>query len=338
MIKFVCTCGRRFSNPDKDAGKRARCPCGQPLRIPGAAASETAAMANLAEDTDSTPRSQAPASVSLQPQQRIGPYVVTRQLGQGAMGEVWLAHDASLQRQVAIKVLPRELRQDAERLRRFQREARLAAQLQHGNTVVIHHIGEEQNLLYIVMEYVAGGSLAELVERAGPLDWQTATRAIRDAAAGLAEAHEVGLVHRDIKPANLLRTPKGLTKVADFGLARASVQTTPQTQLTQLGSVLGTPSYMAPEQWLGQATDCAERSVFLDLHVLLSAHGPATLRGPAPGGAGLPASLRAAAGSACARAGDSRQRVGDPAAWRGEGAPSSLSECGGTDQRIWMPH
>lgn len=183
---------------------------------------------------------------------KVGPYVVRRRLGEGGMGEVWLAHDPNLSRDVAIKTLPSRFAADQQRLQRFLREARLAAKLHHQNTVTVYQVGQEENLVYIAMEYVDGQSLDKAVSPGQPMEWREATRAIRDAAAGLAAAHQLGLVHRDIKPSNLLRTTSRVTKVADFGLARSQFA---ESRLTQDGSVLGTPAYMAPEQWQGGQVD-----------------------------------------------------------------------------------
>jgi urea transport system substrate-binding protein len=157
-----------------------------------------------------------------EPLPKIGNYVVNRLLDVGGMGHVYLAHDPHLDRDVAIKVLPREFTADEQRVKRFLREARLAAKIQHPNTVIIHQVTVEDGLASIVMELLDGGSLEEIVAERGPLPWREATQAIRDAAAGLAAAHEIGLVHRDVKPANLMRTGKGVTKVVDFGLVRAT--------------------------------------------------------------------------------------------------------------------
>jgi predicted Zn finger-like uncharacterized protein len=187
-----------------------------------------------------------------EPLPKIGNYVVKGLLGVGGMGHVYLAHDPHLDRDVAIKVLPREFAADEERVNRFLREARLAAKIQHPNTVIIHQVTVEDGLASIVMELLNGGSLEEIVAERGPMPWREATQAIRDAAAGLAAAHEIGLVHRDVKPANLMRTGKGVTKVVDFGLVRA---TEGVSQLTQQGTILGTPAYMAPEQWMGKEAD-----------------------------------------------------------------------------------
>jgi formylglycine-generating enzyme required for sulfatase activity len=168
------------------------------------------------------------------------------------MGVVWLAHDPDLDRDVALKILPAEYCQDEERLKRFIREAQLAAKLLHTNTVTIHDVGVSEGEAFIAMELVEGASLDAVVQQGGRLPWREATQAIRDAAAGLAAAHARGLIHRDVKPANLMRTKEGVTKVVDFGLARALAS---NSQLTQQAARLGTPAYMAPEQWVGKAVD-----------------------------------------------------------------------------------
>jgi len=183
---------------------------------------------------------------------KLGSYVVQRKLGAGAMGVVYLGRDPVLDRPVAIKVLPAALSSDEERLKRFLREAKSAARLIHTNVAAVHQAGAEGRLAYIAMEYVEGMSLDEVVSEGKPMDWKEATRAIRDAAAGLGAAHAIDLVHRDIKPGNLMRTKNGVIKVVDFGSARGQ-QT--DTQLTQQGTLLGTPAFMAPEQWMGGEVD-----------------------------------------------------------------------------------
>lgn len=184
--------------------------------------------------------------------ERLGQYAIIRKLGAGAMGEVWLAHDMALKRDVAIKVLPPAIAADLGRRKRFIREARLAARLNHPNAVTIYQICSENDRLYIAMEFVDGKSLDQIVGEQGPLDWLKASQAIRDAASALQVAHEMQLVHRDIKPGNLMYSTKGVTKVVDFGLARSQSN---DTQLTQDGRVVGTPAYMSPEQWQGGALD-----------------------------------------------------------------------------------
>jgi predicted Zn finger-like uncharacterized protein len=182
----------------------------------------------------------------------IGQYQVHRKLGGGGMGEVWLAFDPDLEREVAIKTLRAEIAGDPEYGERFLREARSAAKLQHPHTATVFQVGREGPFVYLVMEYLAGGSLEQQLAADGPLGWREAAHAIRDAAAGLAAAHHIGLVHRDVKPGNLIRSLDGLVKMADFGLARARTQS---AQITQQGALVGTPAYMAPELWQGGTAD-----------------------------------------------------------------------------------
>jgi len=204
---------------------------------------------------------------------KLGNYVVQRKLGAGAMGVVYLGRDPVLDRQVAIKVLPASLSSDEERLKRFLREAKSAARLHHTNVAAVHQAGAEGRLAYIAMEYVEGTPLDKAVPEGKPMDWREATRVIRDAAAGLGAAHAIDLVHRDIKPGNLIQTKDGVTKVVDFGLARGQ-QT--DTQLTQQGTLLGTPAYMAPEQWMGAAVDGRTDlySLICTYYFLLTGHLP----------------------------------------------------------------
>jgi len=241
-------CGKSYQVAEERVGSQARCSnCSHTFTLT-MALDETAA-----PKTDSKSQEQ-PASGGSQtaPPKKIGHYVVRKKLGAGAMGEVYLAYDPNLDRQVAIKMLPPGLAQDQGRWKRFLREARSAAKLHHGNVATVYLAGKAEDRAFIAMELVDGGSLDEALARDGPMDWREATGAIRDAAAGLAAAHKIGLVHRDIKPANLMRTAEGVTKVVDFGLARARVE---DTQLTRNGAILGTPAYMSPEQWKGEELD-----------------------------------------------------------------------------------
>lgn len=204
---------------------------------------------------------------------RLGQCVIKHRLGGGAMGEVWLAHDPTLERDVAIKVLPSDFANDQERLSRFMREARLAAKVQHPNTVTIYHAGVDRGLAYLAMEYVDGGSLDQAVAPGRPIAWREATRIVRDAAAALEAAHQLGLVHRDVKPSNLMRNSKGVTKMVDFGLARALQG---GTQLTHQGTLLGTPAYMAPELWQGRDADAGSDryGLICTYYHLLTGHLP----------------------------------------------------------------
>ena len=179
-----------------------------------------------------------------------GRYRVERTLGHGGMAVVYLAHDESLQRLVAVKVLAANLGDDETFRTRFLREARLAGRLSHPNIVQVYDAGEsDDGRPYIVMEYVAGETVAEC----GKLQASEAVALVLQACAGLQHAHDAGLVHRDVKPANLLLRDDSVLKIADFGIARAAEA----TQLTQLGTVLGTAAYLAPEQAAGEEVTAA---------------------------------------------------------------------------------
>jgi serine/threonine protein kinase len=175
-------------------------------------------------------------------------YTVERTLGKGGMATVELAEDTELGRKVAVKRLFATLVGDGVFRERFFREARLAAALSHPNLVSVYDVGEEDGLPYIVMEYVAGETLAELMRREGPVEPDRAVELLVQVCAGLEHAHGAGLVHRDIKPQNLLVRSDGVVKIADFGIAR----TLQATQLTEVGTVLGTAAYLAPEQAAGE--------------------------------------------------------------------------------------
>jgi len=168
------------------------------------------------------------------------------------MGHVYLAHDPNLDRDVALKVLPAEFSGDDERVKRFLREGKLAARLQHTNAARVYHAGTADGLAFIAMEFVEGTSLDKLIASHGPLPWKVATAMIEDAAAGLRAVHKIGMVHRDVKPANLVWTNHDDIKLVDFGVARSQHT---DMQLTQRGMLLGTPAYMAPEQWIGGEAD-----------------------------------------------------------------------------------
>jgi serine/threonine protein kinase len=182
---------------------------------------------------------------------RLGPYDVLEVLGRGGMGVVLKAFDPALRRMVAIKVLAPQWASHAEARQRFEREARAAAQVRHDNVVAIHAVEEADGLPYLVMEYVPGVSLQQRLDRDGPLEVEEVLRIGAQAAAGLAAAHDRGLVHRDVKPANILLDAAGNVRLTDFGLARAVDDTT----LTQTGVIAGTPQYMAPEQARGDKVD-----------------------------------------------------------------------------------
>jgi serine/threonine protein kinase/WD40 repeat protein len=183
---------------------------------------------------------------------RLGPYQVTEVVGRGGMGVVLRAFDPSLHRFVAIKVLAPQLATSLAARIRFAREARAAAAISHEHVVAIHGVDEANGLPYLVMEYVAGISLQERLDRSGPLELEEILRIGYQTASGLAAAHAQGLVHRDVKPANILLV-SGMerVKITDFGLARAA----DDASLTLSGAVAGTPPYMAPEQARGESVD-----------------------------------------------------------------------------------
>ncbi|GJM23324.1 MAG: hypothetical protein DHS20C15_32390 [Planctomycetota bacterium] len=200
----------------------------------------------------------------MEPGKQLTHYTLASKVGQGGMGEVWRATDTRLDREVAIKILPPAFVADEERLRRFEREAKALATLNHPNVAQIFDIDQVDDLCFLVLELVPGESLAERLQR-GPLPLDEALDVTRQIAEGLEAAHDAHVIHRDLKPANVRVTPEGLVKVLDFGLAKAG-RTDPETgatlpldsdslELTVEGRVLGTPTYMSPEQARGKLTD-----------------------------------------------------------------------------------
>jgi len=179
-------------------------------------------------------------------------YSRVRRIATGGMGEVWLAHDELLHRDVAVKYLKREYADDEGARTRFLHEARNAAALLHPAIATVFDFGEsevEDGLPYLVMEYVEGRTLADLLSGGRPLDAEQARALVAQAADGLAAAHAIGLVHRDVKPGNLMIRPDGAVKITDFGIARAG----DGLGLTETGQLIGTPSYLSPEQASGQS-------------------------------------------------------------------------------------
>jgi len=190
----------------------------------------------------------------------LGSYQVLAPLGAGAMGEVWRARDTKLGREVALKVLPDEFAGDEERLRRFEREAKALASLNHPNVAQIHGVDQVGDTCFLVLELVEGETLEERLKR-GALPPAEALDVCRQIAEGLEAAHEAGVIHRDLKPANVRVTPEGRVKVLDFGLAKparlasGAVSSTDSVLSTEAGRLLGTPTYMAPEQARGKGID-----------------------------------------------------------------------------------
>jgi serine/threonine-protein kinase len=181
----------------------------------------------------------------------LGGFRILRKLGQGGMAVVYKAHEESLNRVVALKVIAQHLAEQPQFIERFRREAQAAAQLSHPNIVQIYAIGEDQGVHYFSMEYVKGRSLADLVEQEGFLTSGRALPIIAQAAEALAVAHDAGIVHRDIKPANIMIDEAGRVRVADFGIAQMATA----TRMTQSGMLVGTPEYISPEQCRGEKLD-----------------------------------------------------------------------------------
>ena len=193
-----------------------------------------------------------------------GRYEIVEHLARGGMAEVYVAHDQLLDRRVALKVLFPEFASDRSFVERFRREARSAAALNHPNIVSVYDTGEENGSYYIVMEYVEGRTLRDIIRSEGPLLPQRAADIGADIAAALAFAPRHGVVHRDVKPGNVLIDRAGRVKVTDFGIARAGDM---QENLTQTGAVMGTATYFSPEQAQGGAID--PRSDVYSLGVVL---------------------------------------------------------------------
>ena len=199
-------------------------------------------------------------------EQRVygGRYELHRRIARGGMADVYLARDSLLDRPVALKVLFPEFATDRSFVERFRREAQSAANLSHPNIVSVYDWGEEDGTYFIVMEYVEGRSLAQILRDEGPLLPDRAADVTTDIAAALGFAHRSGVVHRDVKPGNVLISPLGQVKVTDFGIARA---VTTEENLTQTGTVMGTATYFSPEQARGDTVD--PRSDVYSLGVVL---------------------------------------------------------------------
>jgi serine/threonine-protein kinase len=186
----------------------------------------------------------------------LADFHIVRRLGQGGMGQVYLAEQISLKRKVALKILRAEMASDPTSLQRFKAEATAIAQATHANIVQVYAIGEADGIAYMALEYVEGRNLQEYLLKKGPPDLLLALSIMRQVASALQRAAELGIVHRDIKPENILLTKKGEVKVADFGLSRCLAGDRPAVNLTQSGVTMGTPLYMSPEQVEGKTLDC----------------------------------------------------------------------------------
>jgi TolB-like protein len=222
--------------------------------------------------------------MALAPGTKLGPYEIQAPLGAGGMGEVYRATDTKLGRDVALKVLPREMAHDPERLGRFRREAKVLAQLDHPNIVTIHSVEECDGIHFLTMQLVEGVTLDRLIPQGG-LPFEQILEIASTLGDALAAAHERGIVHRDLKPANVMVSNEGRVKVLDFGLAKDVRAPNPgdatmtSASHTQLGVVMGTPAYMSPEQTSGRPLD--HRTDIFSMGVLL--HEMATGRRPFEG-------------------------------------------------------
>jgi serine/threonine protein kinase/tetratricopeptide (TPR) repeat protein len=183
---------------------------------------------------------------------KLGEYILEKRIGKGGMGQVFLAKQESLDRLVAVKVLPKELAKDDTFRARFEREAKSAASLIHPNVIQMYSFGIEKGVPYFAMEFVEGEDLSIKLKRGDTFDTPTAVQIIRDTSKALECAHRKNMVHRDIKPSNMMVTPEGSVKVMDFGLAKAAKV---RTSITQTGLIMGTPPYMSPEQGKGDELD-----------------------------------------------------------------------------------
>ena len=181
-----------------------------------------------------------------------GKYKIERLLGKGGMGAVYLAHDLTLEREVAIKVLPPDISMDEHIVKRFQQEAKTAAKLDHTNIIPIYRVESEGGLNYFVMKYIAGTSLEDVLDQKQPLAIDYIQRVLWEAACALGHAHQRGVVHRDVKPANIMFDHDGRVMLTDFGISKALQAA---SGFTGTGMIIGTPHYMAPEQAKGGTVD-----------------------------------------------------------------------------------
>jgi serine/threonine-protein kinase len=211
-------------------------------------------------------RGSSGGSSLLQPNQKFGKYVIREELGRGGMGIVFRATEPALEREVAVKVIRSHQLANEEELRRFHIEARAAARLQHPNIIGIHEFGEVDGLHYFAMEYVAGETLADRLKR-GRLEIEEAARLSLEIARAVEYLHGQSVLHRDLKPSNILIDESGTPYVMDFGLAR--IFGTDESQQTKTGAILGTPSYMAPEQAAGRVKEIGPRTDVYSLGAIL---------------------------------------------------------------------
>jgi len=201
----------------------------------------------------------------LQPGQMLGPYRIINQVGQGGMATVYKAYQPSMDRNVAVKVLPTQLAQSPEFTQRFQQEARIIARLEHAHILPVFDYGESEGIAYFVMRYLDAGTLKDKMEAGRPLPLNEIDRLFTQLADALSYAHSLGVVHRDLKPANALIDSRGNLFLTDFGIAKILESASPR--LTQTDAIMGTPAYISPEQ--AQATKVDQRSDIYSLGIIL---------------------------------------------------------------------
>jgi len=195
---------------------------------------------------------------------RLGSYQIIEQIGQGGMATVFKAYQPSMDRYVAIKILPSHFTQDKSFVGRFTQEARTLARLEHPHILPVHDYGEQEGITYLVMRCIEAGTLKDLIRGEGPMELEETARLLGQVGRALDYAHSQGVVHRDIKPSNVLIDPQGNTFLTDFGIAKLVAET---AQFTASGAVIGTPAYMSPEQGMGRPVD--HRSDIYSLGVVL---------------------------------------------------------------------
>jgi len=205
-------------------------------------------------------------------------YLIKRKLGEGGMADVYLAHDSFLNREVAVKILRGKLSLDPVALLRFQREANAASRLNHPNIVEIYDVGEDEGQHFIVMEYIRGKTLKELIAARGAMDQQEALQIMDQLLAAIIEAHKNNIIHRDIKPQNIRIKDDGTVKIADFGIATVS----DAVQLTQTDTVLGSVHYLAPELARGEAASFQSDIYALGITLYEMLTGKAPYNGDTP--------------------------------------------------------
>src|SRR5918996_4464135 len=202
---------------------------------------------------------------NLQPGQMLGPYRIINQIGKGGMANVYKAYQPSVDRSVAIKVLPSQLAESKEFATRFQQEARIIAKLEHPHILPVFDYGESDGITYFVMRYLEAGRLKDKMEFGRPLPLNEIDRIFTQLTDALSYAHGYGIIHRDLKPANALIDSRGNIFLTDFGIAKLLESASPR--LTQTDAIMGTPAYISPEQAQGQPVD--QRSDIYSLGIIL---------------------------------------------------------------------